>query len=220
MIDNGTMPYNISCRESAILSKSCRRCSNTSCYDCYVVNGFYLNGTTCVTSCGDATKFMSYANVTNGTCQTCINNCATCTSSTVCVTCLNTSSYYLYTNDFTCKLMCLNNSGFVTSTLDSRPICSPCFDYPYCLECSSTASGACSKCSNNSFLLQGSCLTNCSSPMLYNSNGLCLPCNTSCATCSGPGNTACILCAIGYVNSSGKCQPSCDSGKSIIPSTN
>lgn len=71
MIDTGTMYYSLSCYDSSITTilNNCRTCyANHSCIDCYLTQGFYLNGSVCVSSCGVATSYVSYANNQSGSC--------------------------------------------------------------------------------------------------------------------------------------------------------
>jgi hypothetical protein len=124
-MDSGTMIYNVSCGDHS--SNQCKRCyNNGTCIDCYLSIGQYLQGNVCVGACGPPTSYNSYADNSTGTCTACINNCLTCSNSTICLTCI--TNYSLYTTDSTCKMICQTTSGYyqytVTGTSNLR--CSLC----------------------------------------------------------------------------------------------
>lgn len=220
LIDQGKIYYNISCRDSITLAKNCKTCNSGICIDCYLAQGYYLNGTTCVTSCGDATNYLSFANSVTGQCQSCagsISNCLTCINLTACLTCLN-SSYYLYTSNLVCNMVCTTTLGYFATNIGGVSVCVRCAD-SNCLVCSSPKYGNCSVCSSGSVLISGICSGNCSSPSFYVFNGQCVACDTSCFTCSGAGNRTCTQCTINYYNNSGVCQQTCPNGTAIIIST-
>lgn len=43
-------------------------------------------------------------------------------------------------------------------------------------------------------------------------NKVCLPCDTSCLTCSGPSNNECTSCATGEILINGVCEEGCPEG--------
>lgn len=153
MIDTGNMLYVLSCKDntSDSILNNCRTCySNHSCIGCYIVQGFYLNGSTCVSNCGLATL---YANNNTGICESCINNCQTCASATYCISCI--TNYYLMDNN-TCTATCSPN-GFINSTLNGLLYCKTCYGGGACLKCTSSSVGACTICVNTSVLSNGIC---------------------------------------------------------------
>jgi hypothetical protein len=96
------MFYNLSCTDA---TKNCKRCTiSGDCIECYVTEGFYLSGVTCVSQCGPPTNYLSYANNVTGKCTTCINNCYTCNNASYCTSC--NGNYFLYTNSYTCQSLC------------------------------------------------------------------------------------------------------------------
>lgn len=217
LIDQGKIPYNISCRDSLTLPNNCRTCLNGQCIDCYTTQGYFLNGTTCVTSCGSASNYLSFANNSTGTCQSCASaatGCMTCINSTACLTCFN-SSYYLFPTLLTCNLICPNTSGFINTFIGTIQVCVQCAD-SNCLICTTTSYGTCTKCVSTSILISGICSSSCPSPSFYVSNYNCVQCDASCYTCTGAGSNACIQCSIGYYNLSGVCLSSCPNGTAII----
>lgn len=218
MIDQGKIPYNIGCNDDLALPNSCKTCLSTgACVSCYVSEGYFLNGTTCVTSCGGATSYLSFGNTTSGVCQSCstaTNGCLACINETACKTCLN-SSYYLYTKTLVCSLFCSNTSGYIGTVMSGVLVCVACAD-TNCLVCSTTSYGSCTQCSLTSILVSGICSNNCPSLSYYVYNANCVQCDTACYTCTGAGDHSCIVCSTAYYNFSGVCTTTCPVGTAKI----
>ena len=115
--------------------------------------GYYLLNNSCVTSCGNPTSFLRYADNITSVCQLCTGNCLTCINATACMSCVD-NTFYLYTDTLACKLACPLYGGYVNSTLGTQLVCLPCAD-PFCLHCTSTVYGSCTQCNNISTLNNG-----------------------------------------------------------------
>jgi proprotein convertase subtilisin/kexin type 5 len=136
-------------------------------------------------------------------CSLCLYPCLTCSfllfNCTSCVT-NATPSVYLSGNS------CQNTCPDYTYSNNSNFRCTPCINN--CLLC--TAATACLSCTNNTFLLNSTCLSPCPLGMT-GINSLCQACTNNCKTCSG-GTNICNTCLNGtyFINSS--CVTSCGTG--------
>lgn len=133
------------------------------------------------------------------------------------MSCTNTS-YYLYTDSFSCQIICNIYAGYIVSSIGSIQTCVPCGD-PYCLQCTTPAYGSCLHCNNNSMLINGVCSSSCLNISYYIFNSLCALCDISCYSCYNGGNGGCIRCALSYVNSSNFCVQTCPTGTAVVPTT-
>lgn len=221
LIDQGKIAYNIGCRDALSLPNNCKTCTTTgACLTCYVSQGYFLNGSVCVTNCGTATNYEQFGNNSTGTCQSCASggfNCLTCTNASTCITCLN-SNYYLYITNMSCSLFCSNTMGFVATVISGIKVCAPCAD-SNCIVCSNTSFGSCTQCSPTSNLVSGICSSGCPTPSYFVSSGQCVKCDVSCYTCTGPDSQSCTVCATNYYNNSGTCVNTCPNGTAVVPST-
>ena len=197
------------------MPNQCRTCyANGSCIDCYSTLGYYLLNNSCVTSCGNTTSFLRYADNTTSVCQLCTGNCLTCINATACMSCID-NTFYLYTDTLTCKLTCLLYGGYINSTLGTQLVCLLCAD-PFCLQCITTAYGSCTQCNNVSTLNNGICASTCPSISYYILNSQCILCDISCYSCFSAGSMSCLRCASGYANVSGNCTNTCPIGTAFI----
>lgn len=157
-IDQGTLIYQHSCLDGSnqSLINNCKTCyTNGSCIDCYTESGYYMNSSVCVTECGLVTNYLYYANNSTKRCAACINNCYTCDSATVCKSCQ--SGYYFYTHNSSCLIIC-ETSGFIADSNSTfRLLCIQCYGNGLCLQCNSSAPGACNLCVSGSFKNNGFC---------------------------------------------------------------
>jgi hypothetical protein len=79
----------------------CLTCSGSvSCLTC--VTGYYLEGSSCRTSCSSTYLF---ANTTSGLCETCPNPCVTCNYANSIIKCLSCAAGFLY-NGSSCVFLC------------------------------------------------------------------------------------------------------------------
>lgn len=156
----------------------------------------------CVTSCSTLGYF---ANSVNHICDSCSSNCLTCAiNSTNCLSCKVGDSWLNYI----CYTICPNQyykNGINCTACD--PTCSLC----------SGSSINCSACSAIAFLLNNTCYTTCPNPYYGDNNSnlgpnLCLSCDVSCSSCTGPANTNCIACKSNYTQSGSTCASACQPG--------
>lgn len=82
-----------------------------------------------------------------------------------------------------------------------------------CTTCD-VSSTNCTVCTSTAYLLGNTCYTTCPDPYYEDNSGpnLCLLCNNTCASCSGPSNTVCSSCNTGYVLSGTTCDSTCQVG--------
>lgn len=190
-------------------ANSCSQYSVSNCLlsvdgiGCYMCNSGYLLHNNCSVpqlGCQIAASVSTCQNcqsgyyLSNGTCYPCyIQSGTTNSTSSPCSTCIGP----LRNQCTGCK------SGYVfVSSINYG--CQPCA--PNCLTC--TVNGP------------GNCDTGACAPGFYqagnNTNSMCLRCDSSCTTCSGPSNAGCTACASNYTNyTSGgttTCCPICNAG--------
>ena len=175
---------------------SCEVCSDGTHTQCaFCKPGYFLqpSSTTCLNYCPHG----SWKDTTNHICSSCDISCSVCTGANndECSSC--NSGYFLQPAPSTST--CLNScpTGY-WGDATSRT-CMEC-DIS-CSVCSDGTNTQCSSCKTGYFLQVGSttCLTSCASGTWPSStSNICLNCDISCATCSGPGNTQCSACKTGY----------------------
>ena len=138
---------------------------------------------TCVRNCGEG--MYPNTNLSLVTCVPCVSPCATCLSSTVCLTCVRTPVlYYMYNSQ--CIPYCPTDNTVIPN--DALQTCDPCVGN--CATCQNTTS-TCLTCKPN-FYLQGINCVACSPPMIVE-GGDCVSCTSPCATCQGT-RTNCTSC--------------------------
>ena len=150
----------------------CTSCdpASTSLYLSITNNG---STQTCLIDCGATNYPDSTSSVT--TCTPCINNCATCTTITLCLTC---NSGFFYSSTI-CISACPSGTTIANNATNN---CDPCD--PICLTCAGTVTD-CTACSSPNVFYNGSCLTACpSGGTLAPLNGICTACDATCLYCS------------------------------------
>ena len=156
-----------------------------------------LNTLECVSECPTGT----YLDET--TCRPCIENCASCTNSSVCIQCVS-ESLKLPTG------VCLKNCPSSTYPVLENHTCYEC--HASCMTCTGPTLLNCTKClSSQYYLTEGACIlaTNCDPGKYYDSRSFeCRPCHESCAECDGRESTDCNSCYPGRVLTGGQCIPS------------
>jgi hypothetical protein len=112
-----------------------------------------------------------------------------------------------------------NNSGHVRIHENGEGTCTAC--EANCDECSDA--DTCTTCDNNTYLLNASCVADCTAQgAYYNGTGVCVACETNCTACSDSDictacgnntyllNASCVAdCPAGYYNGTGVCE-ACD----------
>jgi len=198
-------------------STGCQPCPANSIYNsasrqCTCLSGFTLVNNQCtnIPSCPQGAQW----NAVTSACQCLtqghfiINN--------VCAPCPANSQW----NGTACQCQ----SGFVLSGNSCIVSCAV----------GSTWNGQSCVCSSGYNLIGGSCVI-CDPNSSYNSSQAtclcnsgfygnwqrCFPCDSSCATCSGPANTQCTSCrGTSSLNSNGRCGSGCPAGQYVSPNNN
>jgi hypothetical protein len=133
---------------------------------------------------------------TGSVCSACTSPCASCqTTTNTCTVCI--PSYHLKTSNNTC-VFCAQTQYF------DGNICQNCS--LNCLTCAGTFNNC----------------TGCSSGQFLDGNAQCVPCHTTCASCTANTSTSCVTCAMGFqlIPISNRCAPlSCDPGQYLNLST-
>ena len=196
------------CVQCHTYCSQCTGSANTQCSACK--SGYFLqpSSTACLNSCPtDSSK-----DTTNNVCVQCHASCSQCTgsSNTQCTACK--SGYFLQPSSTTCLDSCPDGSYKDTT----NHICPPCDTS--CSKCTGSLSTQCSACKSGYFLQPSSttCLNSCPSTGYFKdtTNHVCLPCDQSCLTCTGPSFSDCPSCATGYYlqPSSTSCMATCPDG--------
>ncbi|XP_033644314.1 extracellular matrix protein FRAS1-like [Asterias rubens] len=125
---------------------SCNACSGPTASDCTrCMESLMLKDGSCVSACEEG--YYEYV----GECKECGEDCKTCSSPGVCMSC---QPPQLLLGD-----ECVSNCGITYYSDYTRHVCREC---PWsCLECSTP--DQCSNCASGSYLLQGSCVLECPS---------------------------------------------------------
>ena len=186
-------------------------------------NSLSLDG--CSASCGIEAGYTCSGGSANSsdTCVACHASCATCSgpASDECVTCATSHPFFSAPPSAppsapgTCLASCLP----VAKYADGSNVCQPCD--AACGTCSGPASSDCLSCTSTStpFLHNGTCVAECPSNGTYSgaigSVAACLACDSTCATCGGPGSTDCVSCPASGTPffDAGSCVSACPSGK-------
>lgn len=132
----------------------------------------------------------SYYNPVKGLCEPCPYPCASCSSNTVCYSCIPPYMYLAASKQ--CVITC--PSGYLPDPMKTSCIqCSPA-----CASCDSGSPDYCTKCSNASMVpINGVCTTLGSCPLgsfLNASVNACQPCHSTCKACTGPLASQCLGC--------------------------
>lgn len=157
----------------------CYTCNGPSALNCTsCATGYLLIGSSCkqpVLTC-PAYSFQGYCvNSCPSTsfavgmiCTLCINNCLTCQSATICLTCLQ--NYYYNATAKTCVVLCPQGTY-----ADSTATCQLCPSV--CSTCRLIVSTvSCLLCAVNHYILNGTCIANCPSSTHIIQLTHCIPC--------------------------------------------
>ncbi|XP_053341402.1 proprotein convertase subtilisin/kexin type 5 [Clarias gariepinus] len=190
--------------------KRCRKCYSTcltctgsrgdQCSSC--APGYYLDQETkrCVTSCGDG----YYLDYEENACWKCSENCAECTSFSICTEC--PGGMGLIGNK--CQKTC-EPGTFYHKQKDS---CEPC--HSSCATCSAAGSESCTHCADGYVMEEWKCVSSCSQgfypvqippDLTGQTQAYCRRCDVSCLACTGPGEGNCSECVERLVLQDGAC---------------
>ena len=229
-------------RVDVICTPACATCYGNSISECYSCkNGWYLNGTTCVTDCGNYYWNNPSGNVCTGNLFLllriliyfdfflgCHNTCVDCDAdgSTKCNKCVN--SYLNLPPTGSCTASC--NDGYYKVGSPTWQ-CKQCWqgsgpDYYSCKTCTAGNRADCKSCGSPAYLhprTGGECVKTC--PVGFwgdSSTRTCEPCHSStvgpyysCATCWGGADSHCSSCNPGkylHPNTGGQCLNPCPDG--------
>ncbi|TFK25768.1 hypothetical protein FA15DRAFT_686798 [Coprinopsis marcescibilis] len=155
-----------------------------------------------------------------GDCQPCSNSCGSCSGPGIdqCLSCpigqFNVGGRCVAPDG---NGVCPGTDGMVADNVrlvcDACPSrCSSCL-IPSYNGASTLAQLQCSGCLPGSFLSNGRCVETCPAGTFVNpqDNLTCIPCSSTCATCSGSADF-CLACPNGGFALNGQCVPSCPSG--------
>ncbi|RXM36986.1 Proprotein convertase subtilisin/kexin type 5 [Acipenser ruthenus] len=194
-------------------SQTCSRC-HSDCAECdgpdpdecvsCADSSAVLYGGQCFQECPDST----YHDMDTGDCQDCDRTCQTCkgSSSSDCITCI--------------EGMVKNKQGHcvthwdcpLSSYQDKRGACRHC--HKSCHLCTGPTQHECLSCTESHYLLNNTCLDQCPDGYYKDEDGWrCVPCHSSCGTCSGQYECS-GSCDTGYYFSASmegclRCDPSC-----------
>ena len=190
-----------------IIAGECVPCDST-CATCFDVNSdnclscndplvFNPAINTCDKPCDTDNGFVSI----DGVCTPCDKSCSKCFGPSY-LDCSNCTDGLEFV-DGVCVPPCDTNASMVL--VDGN--CLPC--HPTCLTCSGISSDECITCPDNYTLENGACVivpVDCKvdEGMVW-VNGLCVPCDSTCETCSGVSNTDCLTCTLPLVLQAGSC---------------
>ncbi|KAL4465242.1 hypothetical protein ABPG74_001956 [Tetrahymena malaccensis] len=176
---NSTQQSCVSCIQN------CDKCSDANSCDTCKSGFVYMkinNANQCVALCTQPAQYID----SQGVCQNCIQNCDKCSDANSCDTCKSGFVYMKINNANQCVAQCTQPAQYI----DSQGVCQNCVQN--CTSCSQA--NTCDTCAPQ-FVKnqQGTC--DC---LGYISNSQCLPCYSSCQTCSDGQKTSCKSCQNGY----------------------
>ncbi|XP_017774307.1 PREDICTED: furin-like protease 2 [Nicrophorus vespilloides] len=152
---------------------------------------------TCVSACPPR----SYAD-SQGVCQACHESCDTCIGAGQ-NNCLSCSPGHVRVVDLDiCMQQC--PEGYFEDFTDKT--CTPC--QPNCAGCQDRPD-RCTSCDHHLLLYHNKCLASCPPDTYETEDYTCLPCHTSCETCSGSNSSQCITCGAGRYWNEGRCVKDC-----------
>ena len=172
----------------------------------------------CQRCLADCTPVGKYANGSSD-CAPCDASCGTCSGPAAheCLSCRSTGGLGFLANS-SCVAEC-SASGTFAQLIGEHVTCQDC--HPSCESCSGAGSAACLACPSSGTPFHdvgafdvGQCLAECPAGK-YASGGVCLGCDSSCATCSAAGGGGCTSCPYSAVFSQGQgtCTAACSSGQ-------
>ena len=187
-------PGSNSCDTCNAACAICTGPSDTQCSACE--SGHFLQPSPAVTTCSSSCPLGFWEDTTNHICVPCNVACVLCSDGThtQCTAC--SPGYFLQPSPSTVCLNACPDGYWGNSGSNSCDACNAA-----CAICTGPSDTQCSACNSGYFLQPSSttCLDSC--PIGYWGNttsNLCLNCDASCATCTGPDNTQCSACKPGF----------------------
>ncbi|XP_061578613.1 proprotein convertase subtilisin/kexin type 5 isoform X3 [Cololabis saira] len=197
----------------------CEDCrSDTHCFACQP--GYFLTGEACMKQCPEKT----FSDTSGWRCQPCHGSCQAChgARSADCDLCSGGNlpvhgqcpqvncppgqyfDGYFLDQDSACVEQCSSGSYANLAT----QLCEDCS--PNCEECVGSGDNciSCSKGSDELFLHQGRCWSNCPEGFFETSEASCEACDSSCLTCDET-KSQCLSCTDGHYLESGSCRLNC-----------
>ena len=166
---------------------SCETCSAaTTCLSCR--HGFFLEGTTCVSTC----PTNKHPDTATNTCVACLAACKTCFKS-VGWGCLSCYPGDFYSQESVCATTCPDHMyGDATDQL-----CKSCHND--CWDCTGPSNTQCTSCKAGTYLSGTQCVDSCNAAIsqvgdIVTWTCVTLACDPSCAHCSGLTSSDCISC--------------------------
>ena len=193
---------------------SCLTCdgpNDSDCTSCVAPNVVNKDSGKCEPPCDTNNGFV----LINGVCYPCDSTCATCSgkTDTDCETCVSG----LILSNGQCLPPCDTDNGFVLINKQ----CLPCSDT--CKTCKDVSNFDCTSCFDPLILQAGACIEKPIDCAIENGfvmvNGVCLPCDKSCLTCSDITDTSCLTCPDGFLLQGGQCvnpPPTCDTANGKV----
>lgn len=207
--------YNHTCFPCSGGCPTCMGPGLNNCSSCGLYNGVhYYNISTEGTVCGTKCKNASFYPDTNShKCLPC-ENCLTCSSQTVCLSCDFESEFKFYNQSaHICQDKCAAGYyGDADNSSLSFTLCLPC--PMFCDECKSGTLLNCTKCSAGSIYYQinDTCVTQCPAGYWNDDNGnVCSECDENCTLCEGAADTCTNCTGKGFLQD-GICKQECDEG--------
>ena len=165
-------PCSSSCLTCTTSSTNCLTCDKTS------TNKYlYTDPATTTKSCLSGCPSGYYPDNTQFLCKPCETPCATCTSPTLCLSCIPGpgSGYRFWAKDFSCLFTCPADIS-----IDNGVVCQPCNSV--CKTCRDEVT-KCIECADDAAFYQNTCLAVCPDNMVISSK-TCGACSLVCKTCS------------------------------------
>ena len=179
---------------------TCLTCSAGTLNDCLTCSTTYLLLPPGPSACSSICNIGYYPADPAKQCLICDSTCKECSGSgsSSCTSCK--ANTYLQT--LSGPTQCLNTCQSHTYQDSTTNICRSCDSS--CDSCFTTGTTQCKNCSTGLFLqsTQGpaECQSTCPSKTYQNNTNMtCLPCDSSCFSCSGPSDSECLSCSVGKV---------------------
>ena len=185
----------VECHETCL---TCNGPGSQNCLTCYPNGSQPNNNSECEVPC----DLGLYYNPVSASCESCIEECASCLSRVECVSCKPGS--YLLPNTAVCSNKC--TPGYYGDNTTTK--CLKCDES--CKTCNGGESNNCLSCAEHMVLNDGVCLSDCPDKTFRDRiNLVCGKCHASCLTCVGSKPTECLTCNSPLVLDNHRCVKTC-----------